>query len=289
MLASPAPRRSALVTPRNAIAYWDARSTRWRVAPPLSPGPADLRFYEEQAAAAAARSSAPLEALLLGATPSIGAIDWPLRARVRAVDWSAGMFTNVWRGAAAVRCNAVRADWRRLPFAGAALDFAVGDGCYSTFEGLDDVHAVNRELARVLRDGATACVRCFARPARADSLDALFSELAAGRHANLDMFRWLVAMALHPADGRGIDLRRVWEEWHARVPDPEAHPARGLWSADAVANIEGWREARGRYVFPTVRELEAAAAPGFEVAAVDVGPYEWAERFPRLVLRRRDR
>jgi hypothetical protein len=187
------------------------------------------------------------------------------------------------------RCHAVRADWRRMPVAEGSLDFAVGDGCYSTFAGLDDVRAVNLELARALRDGATACIRSFARPERGDSLDAVFDNLASGRHANLDMFRWLVAMALHPTDGTGIALRAVWEAWHERVPDPEAHPARRLWSADAVANIEGWREAQGRYVFPTVRELEACAAPHLEVTAIDCGRYEWAERFPRVVLTRRPR
>ena len=88
---------------------------------------------------------------------------------------------------------------------------------------------------------------------------------------------------------RACDLERaVWEAWHERVPDPEAHPARRLWSADAVANIEGWREAQGRYVFPTVRELEACEKRKGEATALfldDVPTYRHLAPLPYWLAR----
>jgi SAM-dependent methyltransferase len=271
---------------RTALPYWDERAPRWNVAPPLAPGAEDVRFYEAQAGRACAGRRAT-RALMLGVTPSIAAMRWPEATRLVALDWSGGMLRHVWRrDRAPAGAQALRGDWREMPLRDSCIDFAVGDGCYSTFPDLRGPRDMNREVHRVLRPGGVFCLRCFRRPDVALRADALFDDLLAGRLPNLDLFRWLLAMALQADDGAGVRLDRVWHAWDERVPQPEALRVQLGWSEAAVANLEGWRRLETRYYFPSLAELRALAAPLFELEACEVPGYPWGEQFPRLVMRR---
>ena len=271
---------------RSALPYWDARAAGWNIAPPLAPGAEDVRFYEECASRTRDATGA-LDALLLGVTAPIAAMGWPAGTRLVALDWSAGMLRNVWpRERVPHGARALRGDWREIPLRDACIDFAIGDGCYSTFADLRGPGDMNREIHRVIRPGGTFCLRCFRRPDIALVAEALFEDLFAGRIRNLDLFRWLLAMALQGDDDRGVSLNRVWRAWHERVPDPGAHQARLAWSEAALANLEVWSRLESRYYFANLAELRALAAPHFEIEACDVPRYEWGAQFPRLVMRR---
>jgi SAM-dependent methyltransferase len=273
---------------RSALPYWEARSARWKVAAPLAPGADDLRFYEDCAARGARGDGAPLRALLLGVTAPIAAMRWPSPTRLVAVDWAEGMFRHVWPSERAPeRAAALRGDWRQLPLAGASMDFAVGDGCYSTFRDLEGAAQLNREVHRVLRSGGEFCLRCFRRPDVPQSVDLLFEWLHAGRFRNLDLFRWMLAMALQGDGAEGVSLHRVWQAWHERVAEPQALQARHGWSADALANLAAWERLESRYFFPTLAQLRELARPHFELQRCDMPGYEWGEHFPRLLMRRR--
>jgi SAM-dependent methyltransferase len=271
---------------RTALPYWDARAPRWNIAPPLAPDGEDVRFYEERAAGARDCARA-LDALLLGVTAPIAAMRWPAPTRLVALDWSEGMLRHVWpRDRLPHGAQALRGDWREIPLRDACIDFAIGDGCYSTFANLRGPAEMNQEVHRVLRRGGAFCLRCFRRPDVALGAEMLFDELLEGRIRNLDLFRWLLAMALQGDDDRGVSLNRVWRAWHERVPDPDVHRVRLAWSEAAVANLEAWSRLESRYFFPNLAELRALAAPLFELEACDVPSYDWGEQFPRLVMRR---
>ncbi len=222
---------------RSALPYWDARAQRWKVSQPISPGPEDQRFYEACAARRVPEDGSELTALLLGVTPAIAQMRWPGPTRLVALDWSGGMFRNVWprehlpRGAAGVR-----GDWRAMPLADGSVDFAIGDGCYSTFRDLEGPALLNREVHRVLRPGGEFCLRCHRRPDVPHSIERLFEWLHAGRFQNLDLFRWILAMAVHGDSIEGVSLHRVWETWREHVPDAKALAARFGWTdADQCA------------------------------------------------------
>jgi SAM-dependent methyltransferase len=271
---------------RTALPYWEARSSHWRIVPPLSPGEDDVRFYEARAGGSARGTG--MDALLLGVTAPIAAMRWPAGTRLVSVDWARGMFRHVWpRESAPAGAALVCGDWRELPLASASIDFAVGDGCYSVFRDLAGPAAMNREMRRVLREGGELCLRCFRRPDAPASVDSLFADLLAGRIRNLDLFRWLLAMALQGASPHGVSVHAVWREWHARVPDPAAGRERWGWSDEAVANLERWRSLDTSYTFPTLAEIERLAAPHFDVVACDLPAYEFGAQFPRLVMRAR--
>ena len=150
---------------RSALPYWEARSSSWTVVPPLSPSPADVRFYEARAASNLPDDGRGLRALLLGVTRPIAAMRWPVATRLTAIDWAQGMIRNVWpREGAPSGSATLRGDWREMPLKSSSMDFVVGDGCYSVFASLEGPAAMNREVHRVLRPEGEFCLRCFRRP-----------------------------------------------------------------------------------------------------------------------------
>lgn len=269
---------------RSARAHWDRLASNWRIVEPLAPGRDDIDWFEREVAKLS--SARPhLHALLLGVTAGIATMRWPGATQLLAADWSPGMLRNVWPTngtpeAAAVVC----ADWRQLPLAAESRDLAIGDGCYSALSGAEDIAAFNAELRRVLRPGGRVLIRCFCRPATPLVASDLFEQLLGGRIRNLDLFRWLLAMALQGPSRQGVAMRAVWEVWAQYVPDGRAIRERMGWTKDGLANIERWEHAQGRYTFLTLAELRQFAAPCFDVVACDVPGYDRGELFPRLHL-----
>jgi SAM-dependent methyltransferase len=272
---------------RSALPYWEARAPTWKVVPPLAPAESDVRYYEARAACNIPDDGAAMRALLLGVTAPIAAMRWPAATRLVSLDWAEGMIRHVWpREHVPAHAAALRGDWREMPLASGALDFVVGDGCYSVFADLAGPAAMNREVHRVLRRDGEFCLRCFRRPDTPASIEELFVALFAGRFPNLDLFRWLLAMAVQGDSPAGVSVNAVWRVWRSHVPDVQAHRERLGWSAEALANMERWSRMETRYTFPTLAELRALADEHFTLIACDFPGYEWGEQFPRLVMKR---
>jgi SAM-dependent methyltransferase len=270
---------------RAARRFWDQIALRWRIAEPLAPGRTDIDWFERQAA----RHTGPApRALLLGVTAGIAAMRWPAGTGLVAADWSTNMLKIVWPASVVPAATAVIcADWRELPLADGTADLVVGDGCYTALGTLAGAAALNAEMHRVLRRGGHVLMRCFCKPGTGLDVEHLFDELFAGRMRNLDLFRWLLAMALQGGSTAGVAVRAIWEQWARRVPDTRALQARMQWTDDAVANLERMATADMTYNFASLEELLRAAAPAFELVARDSPDYAWGELFPRIVLRAR--
>lgn len=265
--------------------FWDQLALRWRFSEPLTPGRADISWYERRTAQC---MPAPARVLLLGVTPGIAAMQWPRDTALTAVDWSANMLKSVWPAARAPRGSSLAcADWRELPVASACIDHVVGDGCYTALTKVSEVALVNAEIHRVLKPGGSVLMRCFCRPAARLQADALFERLFAGAIANLDLFRFLLAMALYESADAQVTRRAVWELWARHVPDARALQARMGWADDDVANMERNATVTHTYCFPTLDELRALWAPRFDLIAAEAPEYPWGALFPRVVLRAR--
>ena len=264
---------------RKARSFWEGMAVGLRIAPPLAPVREDIRWLEARAGAA----GTALRALVLGVTPGIIGMRWPVHARVAVIDWSVSMFRQRWpAGCAAGRAIA---DWRELPLRDATMDFACGDGCYTALGESGDARRLNAEAARVLKRGARLCLRCFVRPEHPVPLAQLCEDLRAGRLSNPSLFRWLFAMALH--EPGGVVLARAWSEWRARFPDAQELRRAHGWDDEALEGFERWKGKSMRYCFHTLGELGELAAPHFELESVDLPAYRHGARFPRLTLRRR--
>jgi SAM-dependent methyltransferase len=270
---------------RSARGYWDQLALRWRISEPLAPAREDIDWFEERTARYARPGA---RALLLGVTAGIATMRWPDSTRLAATDWSSGMLKNVWpaRGVPD-ETSVICADWRELPIARTAVDLIAGDGCYTALGNVANASLLNREMHRVLKPGGAVLMRCFCRPTAGLDVDGLFAELFARPIRNLDLFRWLLAMAVHGESPTGVPLRAVWEAWAQRVPDAHALQERMQWSDASVQNMEKMATATMVYSFPTLDELLQVAAPDFELIERDTPGYAWGHLFPRIVLRSR--
>jgi SAM-dependent methyltransferase len=225
--------------------------------------------------------------MLLGVTPAIATMRWPAQTHLVALDWCDGMFRNVFpREGLPPRCERVRGDWREMPVATASLDLVVGDGFYSTFPDLAGPAQVNREIARVLRAGGALVMRCHRRLDRAPHVADLFSRLFAGEIRDLDIFRFVLAMAVHGDSREGVRLDDVWRAWREHVPDSREAQSRYGWADAPLANIEGWKDVASRYFFPDLAQIRELATPAFDIEECEIPAYEWGEHFPRFTLRR---
>ncbi len=267
--------------------FWEdiaSPGLRNAIVPPLAPCGDDIAWLEARAREARSPGAA-FRALVLGVTPSILTMAWPSGAGVTAVDFARGILRHRWP--AGTTAQAVHGDWRELPLATACLDFACGDGCYTTLGGDAAIARVNEELHRALRPGGTLALRCFALPRHRLSIPQLADDHETGRLRDPGMLRWLFAMSLQHDPDAGVTLGDVWSAWREHFPDVEALRHSPRWSEQTIAGFERWRGRAMRYCFHPLEALRALVAPHFEVAAVDVPRYDFGELFPRLLLHKR--
>ncbi len=268
---------------RHGLAYWMGLSGKWSVSPPLAPGEDDLGWFLRQVHRL---GEAPLRVVLLGVTPGLARLPWPRGTVLAALDWSEGMLRGTFPRDGVPGGGPVRADWRELPIASGSCDLILGDGCYTALGDLASTRLFNAEIVRVLRPGALACFRCFARPPRPATVDALFAALEARANLGFDLFRWQLAIAVQ--GGRwGVALDEVWRVWNERVPDRRALAARQGWQLDDLQRIERWQGEQARYAFPSVGDLQEVASGRLDVLEVDVPSYALGECFPRIALQAR--
>jgi hypothetical protein len=166
------------------------------------------------------------------------------------------------------------------------MDFGLGDGSSFVLPSASDGNLYVRELSRVLRPGGIYCERCLCRPERPLWVSQLFDDLLSGRLQDLDVFRLELAMALQGDSKDGVSLQHVWRVWRERVPDPEPLGRRWGWAQQALRNFDALRHEDGRYSYPSQAEIEARAAPFFDVLSREPSDGE-RSKFIRFVMRAR--
>lgn len=213
-------------------------------------------------------------------------LPWPRESTVLAVDKSETMLGVLWAGAGDVAsARAVCGDWRALPCEDASIDVVVGDGCLTTLAYPGDYRALVAEVRRVLAPGGRFVMRAFMPPAVREEVSAVAEDLAAGRVAGFQAFKWRLVTAVHAAEGARATLGAVWDAWHAMVPDPAALAARVGWDPAVFGTIDAYRGTSTIYSFPSLAELRALVGETFTELACHVPSYELGERFPTIVWR----
>lgn len=273
---------------RRALSYWEsgfAGPVR-PMSAPIIPAAGDTAFIRDRMLAFA--RGRPVDAVVLGLTRSLVTLPWPAGSSLLAVEWSSTMIRRFWsRDGVPAAAWVARADWRELPLASSSCDVAAGDGCWTALPSLADIAVAHSELARVLRPDGLLCMRCFARPERGLTVDAILDALHGGTIASVFLLQWLLAMSAHGDSRDGVALDTVWRAWTKAVPQPGVLFERHGWPEDSAWTFERWKGVLVRYSFPTLGELEAAAAPLFEVVERRVPDYPWGECFPTVVMRPR--
>jgi SAM-dependent methyltransferase len=210
---------------------------------------------------------------------------WPPGAFVSAIDWSMQMIRRRGLADGGAAGTIVAADWRQMPFGDSRMDVVIGDGVYASLNSFEDCVAVNGEVWRVLRPGGWFVQRCFLRPEQPESVDPLFRDLLECRIDSIDVFRWRLAMALHPRSGASLRAGDVWDEWSRRMPDTQPLLERRGWTIADLVPIERWRGEDTQVPMPSQAEFRAMTSPRFELLEHLVPAYPMGDCFPTMVLR----
>lgn len=264
--------------------HWNAHAARWKlIGEPLRPGRSDLfaiaRSVEQHLAHEPART-----ALLLGVTPEIAEMSWPMPLRLLAVDQSEAMVRAVWPGDTSMR-RAVVGDW--LSFEAEPFDLVLGDGVFSLFDYPTGYDRLAAALARLTRPGGLLNLRLFCRPEPCESLDQVFADVARGRVGNFHIFKWRLAMAVQGDATRGARLADIWQAFHERAGSVHELAAQCGWPEPVVGTIDGYRDVNDRYSYSTEREVIDCLAVDFEHVETWRPEYELGERCPHVSFRRR--
>src|SRR4051812_48386110 len=151
----------------STVPLWEQLARQWaRLGPPLRPSDEDVATAQSVVDEYARRTRGRAgTALILGVTPELRSLRWPVGIRVLAADLSLGMIRGVGQraGTAAAGGWLVQGDWCRLPLADASCDLAFGDACLAQLRACRAT-AVLHETARALAPGGTLAMRLFLRP-----------------------------------------------------------------------------------------------------------------------------
>lgn len=267
---------------------WGKVARQWhRVGQPLRPSPDDIQALEQFVALAKAKHP---RVLLLGVTPEIAAMKWPIGTRLLAIDRSVDMIEYAWAGPSLAGASGLAdaqvacGDWRNLPIEDHSRDMIVGDGCLAVFDYPASFTATLECQHRVLRPGGLFSHRFFLRPEQGEETEAVFGELRAGRIGSFHLFKWRLAMSMHGAIEDGVRLGDIWDCWHAAVPDPAALSESLNWPLETITTIDAYRDIDTRFTFFTLEEARRACAPYFKEVRRHVPKYECGERFQTLLF-----
>lgn len=265
------------------LQHWEQIAQRWsHLSSPLRPCPADVRNFSELLELAPSR---PLRVLILGVTPELFQLQWPLGTSICSADRSPEMIQAVWPGPSE---TAFHADWLDLPFSAASFDRVLCDGGLHLLAYPDDHLKLSNSVARLLSPGGRFLIRLFARPPDCEAASVVTDDLFAGTIANFHAFKLRLAMALQSSPVTGIILDQVYRHVLDAVGSLERLSTLTGWPIEEVSTLQSYQDSRNVYHFLSELEsVEALTAHGTLALERRLeGEYSLGERCPVLSFRK---
>jgi len=272
-----------------AKSYWAELARAYAsLAPPLRPSSEDIRFMEQAVAAyASRRPDDAIEALLLGVTPDIVAMQWPGAASLLAVDSSGAMAKSLWPAEAPPGRWAVCANWLALPRRRHSCDVVIGDGSMNCLRYPDDCLAMAASVRGVLRNDGMFVLRCYAQPEVQERPEHVYEAALRTEIPTFTQFKFRLLMAMQRSTREGVAVNEIYDFWAGHKDDEPRLMERTGWRRWEVDTIELYRGANNVHTFPTLAESRAVLHEFFDEVCVSFPSYYAGERCPRLVLKPR--
>lgn len=255
---------------------WDERAAHfddW--GPPLRPPPEDLALYARFVAARFGGRPAALRTLLMGVTPELATLDWPVALDMTAVDQSEPMVRRVWPGDVPGRRRAIVDDWMQWQPA-RPLDLVLSDGAPVFFAR--PARLFERVRAVLANDGAFV-TRVFCAPAQREDVADVMADLERGRIENFHLFKWRIAMALQVDPQTGVEQRTVHDTIEAAGIDFSRLAQPGF-DARAVGTLRFYKGQAATLHFPTREGYATALADaGFRAVEHAIAGHAGGDRF----------
>jgi len=275
---------------RDERVHWEDYAKFWdRLGPPLRPCAADVAYFEEQVEeCAAGRDTAGGRALILGVTPELALMKWPMGYRVIGIDLNFGMVQGVWPVHGMKDRHVVCGDWQRLPLANVSTDVCIADGCFSMLGYPESYERLACEVHCVLKPGGLFMFRTFARSNEVKTPEEVVSDLVRGKIKNFHEFKFRLAIALQSNTRSGVGVDAVWRAWND-IRDEVGAVSKTLgWDENNFATVEVYSGSITRYSFPTVQELREIFAAYFLECSYPQLEYEFGSHCPIFALSKKD-
>ncbi len=274
------------MNPGEDFDVWRRIARNWQhVGSPQRPTDEDGRLMLALAAPALAAHRAP-GVVVMGVTPEIVRLAWPVGTRILALDQSAEMIASVWQPHPRLYSRVARARWQSMPIKDRSIALAVGDGSLNALPRMADYPVVLGEVARILKPGGSMVLRCFVRPEQPERMDEIAAAARGGGIGSFSALKWRIAMALDGGNGFSIGVADILTAFNRLFPDRDGLSRATGWPRQTVDTIDGFENASTRYTFPTLAGFRAAATPAFEFNGARHGLYELADQCPTLSFQR---
>jgi SAM-dependent methyltransferase len=256
---------------------WGGDEDLWPVMPePLVPSRDDLALYRKACPPALLAEDAAPRILVLGVTPALVNLPWPVRSEVHAVDYDEVMISALWHPREGAHCHFAR--WQEMPLPDAYFDVVVGDCSFNALPSLDEYGDVLRQVARVRKPGAPLLTRFFLQSDPPPRIDWVAAEATGAlAHLRAASKRLLIMLACVEEDGSihvpdvQVRVREQWGDFDAYLE------AMGGTRADVELSkaVFGFDQ---RLNYPTERDVRQHFEPffsdiRFQFPDSDVGRY----------------
>jgi len=253
---------------------------------PLRPCHDDLKTIERAAHDwSSAHPGRAMRTLLLGATPDIAKLNWPLHLKLVAMDSSTAVIKAIWPGDVRGHRWATCGNWLSLPLRAGSCDMVVGDGALTASRYPDEWRAMAATLRDVLSDSGVLALRCFARMEHPETPDRVIQDLLGGKVGNINHFKFRLFIALQRSTDEGCPVRDAYRFLRSRVSDEALRSIPG-WSEAAINGFELWRHADTVYTFPTLSEVRSVLGEFLRERKVWFPSYTLGDNCPTLLWTR---
>ena len=267
--------------------HWSAIATAWeQVGPPLRPSAEDIQLFRDEIADWSTRFGAP-RTLILGVTPELFHIDWPVGTSLLALDNTPGMINALWPGP---RGTVICGDWRTVPLRDDSRDLVLCDGGLHLLDYPRGHRQFAETLRRIVVAGGRCLFRLFTPPEPPESPQQVFESLRSGGIDNLNQLKMRLCMAMQADPEEGVALHAVWEAIARQASDLDRLAADLGWPIAHLRAIESYRDSPNAYHFLTLEQVETSfCSPtgGFDLLRSHQPSYSLGERCPIVVLQRR--
>ena len=246
-----------MVGKKGKDSYWSGIAERYAaLPPPLRISASELEIYEKLASrwsAGSSGSGAPVpkvrvpRVLVLGATPDFYHMPWPEGTDLLAVDFSAGMLSEVWPGG---ETQSLGQDWCTMDLPDASRDLALCDGGLSFLKYPDGLKALAENLGRIIAAGGLFIVRLYVDADHHESADAVMLELLQGRIKNSSELKLRLWLALNSRGDAGVRLDDVWRSFNTRCSRKDIPWPDGEWQS-----MQAYENMQDHYYFHSVERV----------------------------------
>jgi hypothetical protein len=156
---------------------WASIASRYSAfGSPLVPCIEDVKI-SESAVIAHAATKQKINAIMLGVTPALALMNWPVGSKVTAIDRSAAVIASLWPGNIPNRRTAICGSWFSIPRKRKSCDVVIGDGSLISCRFPDEARTLFRALSHLLTNRGLVVLRLYLMPKVQESVCAVMDAL----------------------------------------------------------------------------------------------------------------